>query len=158
MENKTEKLSFRIVDNDNFRSVISLSETLSEPQKKSVAPNIVSLAQAYLNIEKAWVRAIYLDEEPIGFVMLNIHPSDMPSEDLPAIYVWRFMIGGKYQSKGYGKKAMDMILDKAREEHMKSVYLSCGMEYDMPYQFYLKYGFIDTGEMHDNEEVLKIYL
>ncbi len=158
MMSNHKQIEFKEVNNDNFRAVVKLTDTLSDMQKRCVAPNVVSIAQAYLNPEKAWVRAIYLDETPIGFVMLNINPDDIKDDDMPALYVWRFMIGGAYQSKGYGKMAMDMILEKARKESKKTVYLSCGMEYEMPYQFYMNYGFTDTKIMHDDEEVLKIYL
>ncbi len=151
-------ITLKEITNNNFIPVIKLSKTLSETQKKCVASNELSLAQAYLNQTLAWPRAIYLDDVPIGFVMLNIKPTNIPEDDQPAIDVWRLMIGGKFQSKGYGKQVLDIILQKARDEKKKTVYLSCDMKDEMPYQFYIKYGFIDTGIMDEDEEILKIYL
>lgn len=151
-------ITLREITNSNFRSVITLSDTLSDAQKMCVATNERSLAQAYLNPEIAWPRAIYLDDTPIGFIMLDTQPSNLPDEDQPALDVWRLMIGGDFQTKGYGKKVMDIILHKARVEGKKTVYLSCDMVGEMPYQFYIKYGFIDTGIMNEDEEVLKIYV
>lgn len=152
------RVTLKEITNQNFMQVVKLSQTLNEAQKKCVATNDESLAQAYVNQDKAWPRAIYVDDIPIGFIMLNTAPENIPKEDCPALDVWRLMIGGKYQSKGYGKQALDLVIDMAKEKKLKTVYLSCNMEGPMPYQFYIKYGFIDTGVMDDGEEILKIYI
>jgi len=151
-----EPLTLREVTNENFKPVILLSDTLTDAQKKCVASNVKSLAQAYLNLEDAWPRAVYLGEEPIGFIMLHLHPDDdIPETDRPALYLWRFMIAGPHQGKGYGKAVLDMLVEKCRAEGKKTLYLSCDTDGPMPYRFYLKYGFIDTGKRDDDEQVLK---
>lgn len=152
------KVTFKEITNENFMQVVKLSNTLSDAQKRCVATNDRSLAQAYVNQDMAWPRAIYLDDTPIGFIMLNTSPQDILKEDYPALDVWRLMIGGPYQSKGYGKQALDLVMSIAKEKKMKTVYLSCDMEGPMPYQFYIKYGFIDTGIMDEDEEILKKYV
>jgi diamine N-acetyltransferase len=152
------ELKFVTITSDNFDAIVKLSNTLSEAQKWCVATNERSLAQAYVNIDVAWPRAIYLDNTPIGFVMLSYDDDDIPDHDKPALYLWRYMIAGEYQSKGYGKKAMDLLIAKAREEGFKTFYTSCDMAGPMPYQFYMRYGFIDTGEKDEDEEVLKFIL
>ncbi|MDX9691267.1 MAG: GNAT family N-acetyltransferase [Acholeplasmataceae bacterium] len=150
-------IELRLVTNDNFSLITKLSDTLSDYQKRCVAPNVYSLAQAYLNQEIAWPRAIYLDETPIGFIMLDLKPEDIP-DDEHSYYLWRFMISSEYQGKGFGKKVLDLIIQKCMDDQKSYLYTSCEMEGDMPYQFYLTYGFIDTGVMEDGEEVLKFDL
>jgi diamine N-acetyltransferase len=150
-------ISLREVTDDNFDDVVKLSDTLTDYQKKCVAPNMVSLAQAYVNHDRAWPRAIYLDDEPIGFVMLALWDDDIPKDDQPAYYLWRFMIGKDHQKNGYGKQVLDLIKAKAIKDKMRYLYTSCGMEGDQPYQFYLSYGFEDTG-INDGEQVLKMHL
>jgi diamine N-acetyltransferase len=66
------------------------------------------------------------------------------------------MIAFDYQGKGYGKEVLDLIVNKCKEDQKDFLYTSCVMENDMPYQFYLKYGFIDTGVLEEDEEVLKL--
>ncbi len=151
-------ISFKKITNDNLRQIIELSDTLDEAQRKCVAMNGNSLAQAYVNQEHAWPRAIYLDDTPIGFIMLDLTPDDIPEGDQPAIYLWRFMIAKDYQNKGYGKKSLDLLIRKCKDENKKSLYLSCEIENDMPYQFYIKYGFIDTGIFKDDEQSLMMKL
>jgi diamine N-acetyltransferase len=144
------------VSEDNVVAIIKLSDTLDAEQKKAVAPNAVSLAQAYPLPDRAWPRAIYNDDELVGFVMMSLHDDDIPTSDQPAYYLWRFMIAGPHQGKGYGKQVLDLLVKKCREDGMKYLYVSCTMTSLMPYRFYVKYGFVDTHEMDDDEEILKI--
>ena len=145
---------------ENLVKVCKLSDTLTPEQQKCVAPNVYSVAQAHFAPDHAWFRAIYLDEEPIGFIMVDIKldDDDIPQEEKPSVMLWRFMIAKDYQGKGYGKKALDIVTDKFRKEGNKYFYTSCVLGEVSPYQFYLNYGFVDTGEMDDEEEILKLKL
>ena len=151
------KISLKRITNKNFNEVVKLSDTLSDYQKKCVAPNVVSLAQAYVNKKKAWPRAIYLGKMLIGFIMLALWDEDIPKEDWPAYYVWRFMIAKNYQKQGFGTKVLDIIKEKCIKDNVKSLYISCEMDGNQPYDFYIKYGFVDTG-INDGEQILKMYL
>ena len=151
------KISLRKVTEENFIKVIKLSNSLTDYQKNCVASNSISLAEAYVNKKEAWPRAIYLDNEPIGFIMLALFDDDIPKEDLPAYYIWRFMVSKDHQKKGYGTLALDIIKEKCIKDKVKSLYVSCEMDGEQPYNFYIKYGFIDTG-INDGEQILKMYL
>ncbi|MDD4069842.1 MAG: GNAT family N-acetyltransferase [Candidatus Izemoplasmatales bacterium] len=151
------RISLKRITNKNFNEVVKLSDTLSDYQKKCVAPNVVSLAQAYVNKKKAWPRAIYLGKMLIGFIMLALWDEDIPKEDWPAYYVWRFMIAKNYQKQGFGTKVLDIIKEKCIKDNIKSLYISCEMDGNQPYDFYIKYGFVDTG-INDGEQILKMYL
>jgi len=151
------KISFKRISVKNFDEVVKLHDSLTDYQKRCVAPNMVSLAQAYVEKKRAWPRAIYLGKKPIGFIMVALWDEDIPKEDLPAYYLWRFMITKDYQQKGYGKQALDLLKEKCKKDKIKTLYTSCEMEGNQPYDFYIKYGFIDTG-INDGEQVLKMYL
>jgi diamine N-acetyltransferase len=142
----------------NLAEVCKLSDTLSPEQQKCVAPNVYSIAQAHFSPDIAWFKAIYLDENPIGFIMVDTEEEEIPEEEKPCIVLWRFMIAKDFQGKGYGKKALDLVADKFRKEEKKYFYTSCVMAEISPYQFYLKYGFEDTGIMEEKEEILKMKL
>ena len=153
-----ETITLRPVTEDNFDDIVKLSDTLTEYQRTCVAPNVVSLAQAYIFINTAWPRAIYKDELPIGFVMLSLTNEDLPNEDQPAYYLWRFMIAFDHQKKGYGKNVLDQIIEKCRKDGIKTLYTSCETSGEQPYRFYIGYGFIDTQTVEDGEQVLKYTL
>jgi diamine N-acetyltransferase len=149
------QITFHNVMEENFRVIMDLSKTLDEYQSRCVAPNVVSLAQAYLYRDVAWPKAIYLDETPIGFLMLDLDPDDVIERGV-AYYLWRLMISYEYQGKGYGKIVLDKLVEKCKQDGKVALYTSCEMEQSMPYAFYINYGFIDTGIMDEGEEVLKL--
>jgi hypothetical protein len=62
------RVSLREITAETVIAVTRLA--VADSQKGFVAPNAVSLAQA-LFAPEAWYRAIYLDDTPVGFVMLS---------------------------------------------------------------------------------------
>lgn len=154
-----KNVSLREVTSDTVVKVIKLSDTLSEEHKKCVAPNAVSMAQARYS-EYAWERAIYADDELVGFIMFWINPEGEKDDsgNICTAYLWRFMIGGEYQGKGYGKKALEIMFDKLRTEGHKELYVSYVPSEQGPEEFYKRLGFVDTGDMDGDEVVAKIVL
>ena len=152
------KIKLKRITENNFNDVIALSNTLTEHQKRCVATNLKSLAQAYVHRKVAWPRAIYLGNKPIGFIMLDLKPEDIDKKDIPAYYLWRFMIAKGYQQKGYGSSVLDLIVEKCKKDQIKTLYTSCDIEEDQPLNFYLKYGFSNTQIMDEDELVLKLLI
>jgi len=108
---------------------------------------------------RAWYRALYADDVPVGFVMLsdNIRPGN--PELLGPYYLWRLLIDKEHQRKGYGTRALDLCVAYVRtrpnaEALLTSVVQSPGS----PLPFYLKYGFVSTGAIVDDELVLRLPL
>ncbi len=151
-------MTLRPLTHENLRTVIRLSDTLTESQSRCVATNVVSVAQAYV-CETAWVRVIYLGDEVIGFVMLDLYESDVPEADRPAVGLWRFMIGRSWQGRGYGRQVLDQLVAYFTVRGFRTMYTSVVPEEpDGPYDFYMKYGFLDTGEKCGDEEILRLPL
>jgi diamine N-acetyltransferase len=140
----------------NLRSCLDLYDTLDSVQKKQVAPNAVSLAQAYVHPDVAWPRVLVENDRVVGFIMLELDAKDIPEYNRPGHYIWRMMIGKQYQNKGYGTQTLDLIKNKCQKEGLKSLYVSCSMGHDMPYQFYINNGFMDTGYDAHGERYLKL--
>jgi diamine N-acetyltransferase len=152
-----ERIKFVDINADNLSEICQLSNSLTESQKNCVASNAYSIAQAHYYPEKAWFKGIYLTEAsiPIGFIMLDVVADDLPEVDKPGVYLWRFMMKYEYQKQGYGRECLDLISEKFKLEGKKTIYTSCVKEEaDSPYHFYIKYGFVDTGLVEDNEQVL----
>lgn len=147
---RNSKVSLREVTAETVRTICRLE--VSEKQKYFVAPNAISIAQAYFE-PKAWFRAIYADEIPVGFLMLYDDP------DEPEYFLWRYMIDARYQKLGFGKRAMDLLMDYVRTRPgARELRLSCHPGEDGPEPFYRKYGFTLTGRMLDNEAEMRINL
>jgi diamine N-acetyltransferase len=151
-------ISFVEVGLENLWAVCRLSGTLTKAQQRCVAPNSYSVAEGLLTGADAWFRAVYLGDVPIGFVMVNTGTDQTGPDDGPSVYLWRFMIARPYQRKGYGNAVLDLLVDKFKSEGRSVMYTSCHMGRVSPYKFYISYGFTDTGEIDDDEEVLRLVM
>jgi diamine N-acetyltransferase len=146
--NRDSVVSLREVTADTVRDICRLD--VSEEQKHFVAPNAISIAQAYFE-PKAWFRAIYADEIPVGFLMLYDNPEE--SE----YFLWRYMIDARYQKLGFGKRAMDLLIEHIRSRpDAHELTLSCHPGNEGPEPFYNHYGFRRTGEFLGDEAVMRI--
>jgi len=125
---------------------------VAEDQGHLVAPNSMSIAEAYFE-PKAWFRAIYADDDPVGFIMLYDDP------ETPKYYLWRMMLADGQQRKGYGKRAMDLLVEyvRTRPDATEIIVGSIPGE-GSPQPFYEKYGFVATGEVKGGEVILRLAL
>jgi diamine N-acetyltransferase len=82
---------------------------------------------------------------------------DNPEEE--EYFLWRFMIDERYQKMGFGKRALDLLIEYVRTRPgVKELGLSCHPGEDGPEPFYRKYGFSRTGNWRDNEAEMRIEL
>lgn len=144
------KVTLREITQETVRRIIALE--VKPEQQNFVAPNAVSLSEALFE-PKAWYRAIYADEEPVGFLML------FDDAEQPLYYLWRFMIAAPYQGLGYGAEAVRLLIEYVRTRpDAKEIKLSYVPAEGGPEHFYKKQGFVDTGEVHDGENVMVMQL
>ncbi len=155
MSDIADKVTFREITADTVRAVVNLAVT--EYQNRFVAPNAYSLAQA-LFAPEAWYRAIYLDQEPVGFVMLSDESLLDPLPENPEVGVWRLMVDAKHQRKGIGRAAMLLVIEHVRSKGFKKLALSYYPDEGGPEQLYLSLGFRPTGEVDDEEVVMELSL
>ncbi|NLT44153.1 MAG: GNAT family N-acetyltransferase [Thermotogaceae bacterium] len=143
---------FEEITEETVLDAIRLSGTLLEGQERAVASNAVSIAQAHF-AKNAWFRAIYAGDDMVGFIMLDF-TSDPRMKDFKHASMWRFMIGGKYQKMGYGRDAILLLIEYLKAQGYEKLFTSCVVNEPSPLQFYLKLGFVDTGEWDDDEKIL----
>lgn len=152
MKNTDDHISLRPITADNVFAVIELSDTLRDGQQRFVAANAISLAQAYED-PQAWPRGIYCDDTPVGFLMLEDDP------DKSQYFLWRLMIGGEFQGKGYGRRAIEQLVDSVRTRPGAAELLfSYEPGEGSPEKFYESLGFLPNGKMYDDEVGLMLSL
>jgi diamine N-acetyltransferase len=118
-----------------------------------VATNAKSIAQAHFHPEIAWYRAIYADDTPVGFVMLSDDPG------IPEYYLWRLMIDERFQGRGYGRRAMGLLIAHVRTRPGAAALITSVVPGEGgPAPFYEKLGFAFTGETEDDELVMSLSL
>jgi diamine N-acetyltransferase len=143
-------VTLREITAETLRSILELK--VGPDQDGLVAPNAVSIAQAHFS-EHAWFRAIYADETPVGFVMLDDQP------EKPEYYLWRYMIDARYQKLGFGRQALLLLIDHVKTRpNATELFLSYVPKETGPKGFYEKLGFVPTGKVHDGEVEMKIDL
>ncbi len=143
-------VSLREVTAETVRDVCRL--TVAPGQERFVAPNSVSIAEAYF-CEKAWFRAIYADEMPVGFLMLYDDPQK------PEYFLWRFIIADEHQGKGYGRSAIELLIEHVRTRPMaEKLSTSYVPGEGSPEGFYRGLGFEPTGEEDEGEIVASLRL
>jgi diamine N-acetyltransferase len=131
---------------------------VSTLQQPYVASNAVSIAQAYFHPE-AWFRAVYADDVPVGFVMLE-DPTQLADWIGPAqVGIWRFMIDERQQGHGYGRAALRLVIGHVRTRPSQTrLRTSCVPGPHSPIGFYERSGFHRTGEFDEDEEILELRL
>lgn len=79
----------------------------------------MSLAEAYAQPEVAWPRLIYDGDQLVGFVMGGFDP-DSPI-DFFRCGIWRLNIAAGHQGAGYGRFAVQQVIDEARRRGQSRV-------------------------------------
>jgi len=156
-------LKLKKTNRKNVEEILKLE--VFDNQKRFVAPNNISIIEAYLAIVEnghVFTFGIYNDDAPVGFLMIGF---DMNSDDegAPRIAkgnynIWRFMIDKKFQGKGFGKKAMNLALDFVNTfpcGTAKYCWLSYESDNYVARQLYQSVGFVETDEK-DGEEIVAI--
>jgi diamine N-acetyltransferase len=141
------RVTLREVTKENLNDVLVLEVT--PEQRRFVASNAISIAQAHFHPEVAWFRAIYADEHPVGFLMLEDRAG------APEVFLWRFMIDRRHQKLGYGRRALELVLDVVRSRPgTAALTLSHVPGEGNPASFYQRLGFVHTGETDPDGELL----
>jgi diamine N-acetyltransferase len=136
-------ITLKEITPDNFEDIISLKA------QKYCASNLYSLAQAKVD-SSLMPLAIYNEDTPVGFIMYGKDPDDNNE-----YWIVRLMIDFQYQKNGFGKKAMEMIIDEIKQDksHDK-IKLSTDPENTIGIKLYNQLGFTEIGEIIHGETVM----
>jgi diamine N-acetyltransferase len=149
----------RPIDESNYRDVLQLS--VAPDQERFVASNLQSLADAYVWRDAAEPHAVYADDELVGFVLLYPLTDGPPAYPLPAdatlrgYIIVRLMIDARFQGRGYGRQALDAIVEIVRKRGLPTIRLSVLPDNDQASEFYRRNGFAATGETEGDEIVME---
>ncbi len=149
------------IDVDNHLEILRLK--VADGQGKFVAGNAVSMVQGHYH-DTAWFRAVYLDDDPVGFVMLydprrettaaapgrdGFNPGGEVPDD--GLFIWRLMVDRTHQGKGIGRRLIALLAELAKANGFRRLLLSYVDADGGPGAFYARCGFAKTGRFIDGE-------
>ena len=147
---KVTPITLQPVNRANWRAVAQL--TVSEAQQAFVAAPCYYLALcAY---DQLWQPlAVVLGEQVIGFLMWAIDPAD------GSCWLGGILVDQHYQGRGYGKQAVQAALALLHNQHGHQHFaLSYQPANLVAKHLYAALGFVETGEVEDDEVVARLGL
>lgn len=141
------------ITDDNSPSVIALR--LAPGQERFVTSVADSLEEATRNPHgNPWFRAVYAGGQPVGFVMLSWDVEPQPPDINGPWFLWKLLIDLGHQGKGYGREVVEQIVEMVRDQGGTELLTSHVPGEGGPAGFYAKLGFVPTGELDPDGELI----
>lgn len=141
---RLEQVRLEAIDKSNYIEASQLK--VKEDQVNFVATNAFSIAQTIFEDTHAF--AIYSGKTMVGFMMDGVDPDDS------VYWIIRLMIDQHYQGLGYGRKAMEIAMERGFLLSGKNkMNISFEPENTHAKQLYESLGFVSTGIYEDGEIV-----
>jgi diamine N-acetyltransferase len=138
------------VTRKNFEALMNIE--LPPHQAQFVASNAYSIAQAsfYPNLQP---RAICHDGALAGFLLYGINAND----EIGCYGIFRLMVDPTFQSRGVGRRAMEVLLQELRARpDLRRITICYKPDNEVGKRFYASLGFVETGIDGDGEMIAEI--
>ncbi|MEU8076476.1 GNAT family N-acetyltransferase [Catellatospora citrea] len=146
-------VALREITEGNRDSVLELQ--VAPGQERFVSSVRGSLREAAEHPHaKPWYRAVYADGEPVGFVMLSWNVEPQPPEIHGPWFLWKLLVDERHQGRGYGFEVVRQIAELVAAEGATELLTSYVPEDGGPAGFYERLGFVPTGELDPDGEVI----
>lgn len=141
-------ITLREITRENWLQCARLK--VAPEQERFVASNGVSMAQSKYEPEYVPL-AVYDGEEMVGFVMYGVEQTENK------YWIMRMMVDHRQQGKGYGRAAMQLLLDRIRAiPGCDEVTISYEPDNAVARRLYASLGFRETGEIIEEETVARL--
>lgn len=142
------EITLRPLTEKNYKECFKLE--VHKEQSHMVAPNVYSVAESKIYPELSPL-TIYSGETMVGFILHGTGEG--------RYWLVRLMIDKQHQKKGYGREALRLLIERLKEEReYESLYLSYTPDNTAAAAMYEKFGFVTTGEIVEDEIVVKLDL
>ena len=153
------EITMREVTRDNWQETLRL--TVHPAQQRFIADYesiaAIALAKAYIRPGGlVWLPcAFYADVTMVGFTVLAYEPGSEEN-----YWFFHFFIDKHYQGQGYGKQALQTLLQFIKEHFVecRAIYITVHPENERAIRLYTAAGFQATGEERWGESVYRFAL
>ena len=151
-------ITLREITDENAAEVLALR--VAPGQERFVSTVAGSLAEAEAVPQgNPWYRAVYADDEPVGFVMLSWDVEPQLPDLRGPWFLWKLLVDARHQGRGHGREVVRQVAELVREQGGTELLTSHVPGEDGPAGFYRRLGFVPTGELDpDGEVVLRLDL
>jgi diamine N-acetyltransferase len=143
------RVELREITFETVRAICDLE--VASAQTEFVAPNAVSIAEAHF-VPQHWMRAIYADGEPVGFILTYEDPEEGKFD------LWRLMVADGHQHRGIGRRAVELLLERWRGSGATAAELSVVPANVHAIALYESLGFRLTGREEQGQVVMRLQL
>ncbi len=145
-------VTLREIGPDIEEAVLALR--VAPAQEQFVSGVAASLIEAADTPEAhPWIRAVLIDDEPVGFVMLGWDTVPVPGRIWGPYFLWKLLVDAAHQRRGIGAATVGLVADAVRANGGDVLFTSCGQGKGSPQPFYEALGFVPTGEVDAHGEV-----
>jgi GNAT superfamily N-acetyltransferase len=110
-------VSLRKITEANIQPVLRVRTTPEQERFVSSIGNSIAEATVYQHANP-WYRAVYADEEPVGFVMLSWDVRPQPPHVNGPWFLWKLLIDFRHQRLGYGQEVLRQVVELVRARVM----------------------------------------
>jgi diamine N-acetyltransferase len=111
----------------------------------SVAASIEEAAET--SEGNPWYRAVYLEGEPVGFVMLSWDVTPDPPDIIGPWFLWKLLVDERHHGRGMGRAIVDEVVRLIRAEGATELLTSHVIGEGGPGGFYDRLGLVPTGAL-----------
>lgn len=146
-------VDLREITDDNREPVLALRVAPGQERFVSSVPDSLAEAAEYPHANP-WFRAVYADGEPVGFVMVSWNVAPGQPGIIGPWFLWKLLIDARHQGRGLGRAVVRRVAELVRAEGATELLTSHVPYDDGPAGFYERLGFVPTGEVDPEGEVI----
>lgn len=149
----TVSVALREITEENRAMVLALR--VAPQQERFVGSVPAALADAASYPQAApWYRAVYAGDQPVGFVMVSWNVRPQPPHIIGPWFLWKLLIDQQHQHRGYGAEVVRQIAHLVHAAGATELLTSYVPEDGGPAGFYRRVGFVPTGDLDGNGEII----
>ena len=146
-------ITLQEITEDDATSVLAVR--VAPGQEQFVSTVADSIAEAEKRPEgNPWFRAVFADGGPVGFVMLGRDVEPQSPDINGPWFLWKLLIDHRHQGKGYGREVVEQVVELVRSHGASELLTSYVPGEGSPAGFYASLGFVPTGELDPDGEVI----
>ncbi|MBW9156694.1 GNAT family N-acetyltransferase [Clostridium tagluense] len=139
-------INFKNITADNWKECINLK--ITDDEIEFISPNVYSIAEAQFYPNIAVSKAIYDDEQMVGYTLFG-----EDEHDCKLFYIDRLMISKDFRYKGYAFETIQLIIKEAIKNGFNVIATSAHPKNNKMQSLLEKLGFYTKNEINDGEIV-----